>query len=241
MTTLVVLQPSYLPWLGYFDQVRRSDVFVFYDDVQFDKNGWRNRNRVKTAKGPVWLTVPVRQRGRAGQRIDQVEVDGRIPWARKHLRTIQEAYARAPFLADYLPDLADLLQREWTRLADLDIALSRQMCAWFGLERRMYRSSELGIEGSRNARLLALCRHFDADRYFSGTAARDYLDASLFDAAGIAVEWQDFPHPQYPQLHGKFVPFMSALDCVFNVGADCAALLEPSANPGARAAVAVEE
>src|SRR5262245_59414656 len=156
MTTLVVLQPSYLPWLGFFDQVKRSDVFVFYDDVQFDKHGWRNRNRVKTARGPVWLTVPVLHSGRTGQRIDEVEVDHRVPWARKHLRTIREAYAHAPFLDTYLPQLADLLERDWTLLVELDIALARLMCGWFGLERTMYRSSQLGIGGDRNARLLAL-------------------------------------------------------------------------------------
>jgi hypothetical protein len=227
--------------MGFFDQVRRSDVFVFYDDVQFDKHGWRNRNRVKTAKGPVWLTVPVRHSGRAAQRIDEVEVDPRALWARKHLRTIQEAYARAPFLADYLPALSDLLQREWTLLAELDIALSRLMCTWFGLERRMYRSSQLDIGGDRNARLLALCRHFAADRYLSGVAARSYLDVDLFAAAGIAVEWQDFSHPCYPQLHGAFAPFMSALDCVLNVGPDCAALLQSAAAPSLGPAIAVEE
>jgi hypothetical protein len=241
MTTLVVLQPSYLPWMGFFDQIKRSDVFVFYDDVQFDKHGWRNRNRIKTAKGPVWLTVPVRHSGRAGQRIDQVEVDQRTPWARKHLRTIQEAYARAPFLTDYLPALAELLQREWTLLAELDIALSRLMCGWFGLERRMYRSSQLDVAGDRNARLLALCRHFEADRYLSGVAAKSYLDVSLFAAAGVVVEWQDFSQPHYPQLHGAFEPSMSALDCVFNVGPDCATLLESPAEPSFRPAVAVEE
>jgi WbqC-like protein len=239
MTTLVVLQPSYLPWLGFFDQVKRSDVFVFYDDVQFDKNGWRNRNRVKTARGPVWLTVPVRHTGRAGQRIDQVEVDARAPWARKHLRTMREAYAQASFLDRYLPELADLLEREWTLLVELDIALSRLMCAWFGLERPMYRSSQLDIGGSRNERLLALCRHFAADRYLSGESAREYLDVGRFNDAGVAVEWQDFAHPHYPQLHGAFVPFMSAIDCVLNVGEGCGALLE--ARAGARSAAMIEE
>ena len=102
MTTLVVLQPSYLPWLGFFDQVRRCDRFVFYDDVQYDKDGWRNRNRIKAAAGPVWLTVPVRTRGRMGQPIDEVEIANATPWARKHLKTIEEAYARAPHRDAYL-------------------------------------------------------------------------------------------------------------------------------------------
>jgi hypothetical protein len=237
MTTLVVLQPSYLPWLGFFDQVRRADVFVFYDDVQFDKHGWRNRNRVKTARGPLWLTVPVRHSGRAGPRLDQVEVDTRTPWARKHLRTIREAYAQAPFLDRYLPQLADVLERDWTLLAELDITLSHLMCTWFGVETTMYRSSQLDIGGTRNGRLLALCRHFAVDRYLSGVAAQGYLDVGAFNDAGVMVEWQDFAHPRYPQLHGDFVPFMSAIDCVFNVGEGCAALLESTSRTGASVTV----
>ena len=221
MTTLVVLQPSYLPWLGFFDQVRRCDHFVFYDDVQYDKHGWRNRNRIKAAVGPVWLTVPVRTRGRMGQPINEVEIANAAPWARKQLKTIEEAYARAPYRAAYLPPLAELLERDWERLADLDIALSRLMCGWFGLDRPMVRASELEIGGDRNTRLLAMCRHFGADVYLSGNAAQAYLDVALFTAHGIRVEWQNFQHPEYPQLHGPFVPAMSALDLVLNVGEEC--------------------
>jgi WbqC-like protein len=234
VTTLVVVQPSYLPWLGYFDQIRRCDRFVFYDDVQFDKNGWRNRNRVKAAAGPVWLTVPVRTGGRMGQAINEVEIANTIPWARKHLKTIGEAYARAPHCAAYLPALAGLLDRQWERLADLDISLIRLMCRWFGLSRPMARSSELGIEGDRNTRLLALCRHFGADTYLSGNAAQAYLDVEMFAAEGIRVEWQDFRHPEYPQRHGPFVSHLSALDLVLNVGEECAAVLASAARAVAR-------
>jgi hypothetical protein len=225
VTTLVVLQPSYLPWLGFFDQVRRCDRFVFYDDVQYDKHGWRNRNRIKAASGPVWLTVPVRTRGRMGQSIDTVEITSATPWARRQLKTIEEAYARAPHRAAYLPPLAELLEQRWERLADLDIALSRLMCGWFGLERPMVRASELGIAGDRDTRLLALCRHFGADTYLSGNAAQAYLDVGMFAAHGIRVEWQNFRHPEYPQQHGPFVPNLSALDLVLNVGEECAAVL----------------
>ncbi len=225
MTTLVVLQPSYLPWLGFFDQVRRCDHFVFYDDVSYDKNGWRNRNRIKAASGPVWLTVPVRTKGRMSQAIHDVEITNTIPWARKHLKTIAEAYAASQHRDAYLPALTELLERPWDRLADLDIAASKLMCGWFGLERPMHRSSELGIGGDRNARLLALCQYFGATTYFSGNAAQSYLDVGLFTEHGIQVEWQDFQHPEYPQLHGPFLPLMSALDLVLNVGEECSAIL----------------
>jgi hypothetical protein len=225
VTTLVVLQPSYLPWLGFFDQVRRCDCFVFYDDVQYDKDGWRNRNRIKSAAGPVWLTVPVRTRGRMGQPINEVEIANATPWARKHLKTIEEAYARAPRRDAYLRPLTELLVRKWERLADLDMALSRLMCGWLGLDRPMVRASELGIGGDRNTRLVALCRHFGADTYLSGNAAQAYLDVAMFAAHGIRVEWQNFRHPEYLQQHGPFLPYLSALDLVLNVGEECAAVL----------------
>jgi hypothetical protein len=233
MATLVVLQPSYLPWLGFFDQVRRCDYFVFYDDVQYDKNGWRNRNRIKTAAGPVWLTVPVRTRGRMGQAINEVEIVNTISWARKHLKTVEEAYAHAPHCAAYLQPLAELLQRRWQHLVDLNIAVIGLMCGWFGLDRPMMRVSELGIGGDRNSRLLALCRHFGADTYLSGNAAQAYLDHSQFAAHGIHIEWQNFRHPEYPQQHGPFVSHLSALDLVLNVGEECAAVLTRTEVPGA--------
>ncbi len=218
MTTLAVLQPGYLPWLGFFDQMLRSDVFVYYDDVQFDKHGWRNRNRIKTPAGAQWLTVPVLDRGRHGQRILEAEIDPRVPWARKHLAAIRQNYARAPFLNAYLPELEALLSRPWRLLVDLDLAVVEQMCRWLKLERRILRSSELGIVGERSERLLALCRHLGADVYLSGNAAQSYLDMALFAAHGIRVEWQNYRHPVYPQLHGEFMPFLSTLDLLFNVG-----------------------
>jgi hypothetical protein len=216
--TLVVLQPGYLPWLGFFDQVRRCDVFVHYDDVQFDKHGWRNRNRVKAPDGPRWLTVPVRLRGLGKPRIRDVRIDAGAPWARKHLGTLRQLYARAPFAREYLPTLETLLTQPWERLVDLDIALIEQMCGWFGVHRPMHRASDVGVDGDRSGRLLNLCRHFQATRYLSGDAARSYLDAALFARHGIDLEWQGFQHPVYPQLHGGFVPYLSAIDLLLNCG-----------------------
>lgn len=227
--TLVVLQPGYLPWLGFFDQMRRSDVFVYYDDVQFDKNGWRNRNRIKAPSGPHWLSVPVRHSGLGLPRILDVEIDSRMPWARKHLGSIRQFYARAPFLRAYLPELEEMLERPWEHLVDLDIALATRMAAWLGVSRPVVRSSELGIRGERSERLLHLCQHVGATVYLSGNAAKSYLDVELFARHGIAVEWQDFAHPSYPQLHGEFVPYLSALDLLLNCGEESAAILSSHA------------
>jgi hypothetical protein len=225
MSTVVVLQPGYLPWLGFFDQLRRADVFVYYDDVQYDKHGWRNRNRIKTHAGPLWLTVPIRHSGLGPLRILDVEIDGRTPWARKHLASIRQAYAGAPFIRRYMPAIEEVLQQKWERLVDLDLACAELMAGWLGLARRVERSSMLGIGGTKSERLINICRHFGASEYVSGDAARDYLDVRLFNRHGITVTWQQFVHPAYPQLHGDFIPYLSTLDAVLNCGEDARSLL----------------
>ena len=225
--TLAILQPGYLPWLGFFDQLQRADLFVYYDDVQYDKHGWRNRNRIKTHNGPLWLTVPVRHSGAKSPNILDVEIDGRTPWARKHVASVQQAYARAPFLRRYLPELEALLQREWTHLVELDIACVDLIARWLGVRSRIERSSRLGIGGARSERLVNICRHFGALTYVSGDAAQAYLDVGLFERHGIAVEWQRYAHPTYPQLHGEFVPYLSALDLLFNCGEEAPLIAFP--------------
>jgi hypothetical protein len=218
LTTLVVLQPSYLPWLGYFDQMRKADVFIWYDDVQFDKNGWRNRNRIKGPKGPLWLTVPVLHSGRALQSINAVEIDNHQSWRRKHLHSVEQFYARAPFRAPVFSQLTEILSRPWQRLVDLNIATTEWLANELAIGTARHRASHLVIEGDRNTRLINFCRYFQATRYISGDSARDYLDVARFAAAGIEVVWHAYQHPQYPQLHGDFVPNLSVLDLLLNVG-----------------------
>lgn len=216
--TVVVLQPGYLPWLGFFDQMRRADVFVYYDDVQYDKHGWRNRNRIKTQTGAQWLTVPVRHSGLGFPKILDVEIDTGAAWARKHVSTLRQAYAKAPFVSVYMPALEELLMRRWERLVDLDVAVADWIAGALGLSPAIERSSRLGIDGERSDRLVRICERFGAGTYLSGNAAQDYLDVALFERQGIAVEWQNFAHPVYPQLHGGFVSHLSALDLLLNCG-----------------------
>lgn len=218
MTTVVILQPGYLPWLGFFDQMLRSDVFVYFDDVQYDKHGWRNRNKIKSATGPIWLTVPVLNTGRQGQKINEVEIDNRSPWARKHITAIAQNYAKASQIKRYLPQLDALLMRHWESLVELDLAVVELICNWIGIERQIARSSRLGIGGEQCERLLNICKHFQANRYLSGDSAQNYLDVKLFSHEGVQVEWQSYRHPNYPQLHGEFAPYLSVLDLVLNVG-----------------------
>jgi hypothetical protein len=218
VTTLVVLQPGYLPWLGYFDQMQRADIFTHLDDVQFDKHGWRNRNQVKGPKGANWLTVPVLHSGRFGQPVMEVEIDYRRDWPRKHLTSLRQFYARAPFVDAVLSQLSPLLERRWDRLVDLDLAVVEWLARTLGISTPCFRASQLGITGERSDRLLSLCRHFGATRYLSGSAARDYLDVEKFSKGGVEVIWQDYVHPVYRQQHGAFVSYLSTIDLLLNEG-----------------------
>lgn len=231
--TLAVLQPGYLPWLGFFDQVRRSDVFVFLDHVQFDHCGWRHRNRIKGEHGePQWLTVPVRHRG-VQQRIVDVEIQRGTPWVRKQVATIRQCYRRAPYLDRYLPELEALLARPWETVAELDIAVVRAMCGWLGIRASFARSSELNPSGRRTEMLAELCLRFEATHYLSGNAAKEYLDVERMRHSGVEVVWQDYPHPVYPQQHGPFVPYLSALDLLLNCGDESGLIVSHIVEQGA--------
>ena len=217
--TVVVLQPGYLPWLGFFEQLARADVFVYYDDVQFDKHGWRNRNRIKAASGqPHWLTVPIRHHGLDQPSILDVEIAPGAPWARKHVGTLRQFYQGAPYCTRYLPELEELLNRRWRLLVDLDLAVVDLLCSWLGIQRTIRRSSQLGVGGERSERLVHLCLRLGATDYYSGSAAHAYLDSALFAARGVRVHWQEYQHPVYRQLHGAFIPYLSAIDLLFNCG-----------------------
>lgn len=223
MSTCVILQPSYLPWRGYFDLVHEADVFVFYDDVQYDKHGWRNRNRIKTSSGTQWLTVPVLSKGNvsAGVTIKDVGIAWTQDWAKKHLSTIRQAYARAPFFKDVLPLVEGLFSKRHERLVDLTVETTIALAEALGITRtRFVRSSELGIEGGKTERLVRLCRHLGADRYLSGPSARDYIEASLFADAGIALDYKAYDYPEYEQLHPPYDPQVSILDLLFMKGPD---------------------
>lgn len=219
-TTAVVLQPSYLPWRGYFDLIDRADVFVFYDDVQYDKHGWRNRNRIKTAQGPAWITVPVHSRGavETGTPIAAIEVDHRRDWVRSHLETLRHAYRRQPFYARYAPLLASILERRQPLLADLTIELTIALARELGSTARFVRSSEMPLQGSKNDRLLDVLGRVGATRYISGPSAREYIAPERFASAGIALEYITYDYPEYAQAHPPYEPAVSIVDTLFTLG-----------------------
>jgi hypothetical protein len=217
----VILQPSYLPWRGYFHQIQKADVFVFYDDVQYDKNGWRNRNRIKTSNGVQWLTVPVLHKGviRAQVPIQDVLIDWGRDWSRKHWQTIEQAYRKAPYFDAYAGKLKPFFESRPQRLVELTIPLTICLAEMLGIhDTQFVRASELGVSGARTERLLAILQRLGASHYISGPAARDYLQEDRLAAAGITLEYMKYDYPEYPQLYPPFDPNLSVIDLIFMVG-----------------------
>jgi hypothetical protein len=219
---VVILQPSYIPWRGVFEQIYKADLFVFYDDVQYDKRGWRNRNRVKTRDGLQWLTIPVHSRGAQVDNIPihQIEIDWEQSWSERHLRTLQMAYSKAPYYKDYGPWLEDVYARRPRLLADFTIPLTVEMARRLGIEHtRFMRSSEIeGITGQKTSRLVQILTNLGADHYISGPAARSYIEEDQFLAAGIRLEYMEYNYPEYSQLYPPYDPFVSALDLLLMTG-----------------------
>lgn len=213
---LSIHQPAYLPWLGYLDRIARSDRFVFLDTVQFEKNSFTNRNRIKTAAGPLWLTVPVLHGGHLSGTLRDTRIDVSRHWVAKHLRSIEMAYRKAPRFAVCFPRLAALYEVRHERLADLCWAQLRFWLDEFGIRTPVLRASELAVEGRGSALVLAICRRLGATEYLAGPLGRNYLAEADFHAARVRVRYHDYESPRYPQLHGEFVPALAALDHWFN-------------------------
>jgi len=219
----VILQPSYIPWRGYFHQIQKADLFVFYDDVQYDDRGWRNRNRVKTEQGTRWLTIPVFSQGVQVTRtpIRDVRISWERPWARKHWETIRHSYSRAPHFARYSPLLADFFSRRGDNLADFTIELTIALAWELGLTKtRFLRSSSLAVSGEKTDRLLALLAAVGANHYISGPSARGYIEEGKVAAAGVTLEYMSYDYPEYEQLHPPYDPQVSILDLLFMQGAE---------------------
>ncbi len=222
---VVILQPGYLPWLGFFDQMYKSDVFVIYDDVQYDKHGWRNRNRIKTAQGIQWLTVPILTKGKDRPLVKDVLINSKMEWRQTHLRSIKQNYSRAAFFDTYFDMLENIYAKEWKYLIDVDMAFIFALMEKLGLTRRIEFSSSLGISGGETQRLVDICLHFRATDYLTGDAAKDYLDESLFSQNGIRLCYHGYQHPVYSQLYGEFIPYLSVVDLLFNHGGESLGLL----------------
>ena len=221
----VVLQPSYIPWRGYFHQIHKADVFVFYDDVQYDKRGWRNRNRVKTPWGSQWLTIPVYAKGCQLHHtpIHQIRICWDRDWITQHWNALKLAYCKAPFFRAYGPLLEGFYRSRPTLLADLTIEMTKALAYELGINRTQFmRSSSLhpssNPSGSKTDHLVAILKTLGATHYITGPSAKDYLEEDKLAEAGISLEYMVYDYPEYEQLYPPFDPYVSILDLLFMKG-----------------------
>ncbi len=225
---LGALQPGYLPWLGFFDQIDRSDVFILYDDLPYAKDSWRNRNRIRTPQGWCWLTVPVVNEGISRKTIREVEISEHGNWRRDHWKKIKNYYARAPYFQVYEEFFAKLYEKPWRYLVDLDLEIISYLIEVLGIKTRVLLSSQEGLEreylqvreGGKDptGRVAFLCQRLQADRFLEGALGRTFMDPSRLEPLGITLEFHDYQHPRYRQVYRGFVPYLSVIDLLFNHG-----------------------
>jgi hypothetical protein len=216
---VTIHQPQYLPWLPYFLKVERSDVFILLDSVDYQKNGLQNRNKIKTAQGAQWLTVPVRHH--LGDKICDIRIDDKVDWRRKHWQTLQQNYRKAAAYRRYEAELEGVFGQTWSSLNELNAHLCQLMLVWLGIERPIHRSSQMRARGTASELVLNLCLEAGGTRYVSGVGGRDYLDEAAFLAAGVEIIYLPPVLPvQYPQGYPQagFIDSLSALDIILNCG-----------------------
>lgn len=228
MTLISIRQPGYLPYTGFFKKIQSCDVFVFLDDVQFEKNDWDNRNKIKTTEGDMWLTVPVLHK--FGEKLNEVKIANTENWREKHRKAIMMNYQKSSFFDDYWNDIDDILTKEWEKLIDLNFNLISYFSSKLGINTKTIKSSELKINSTGSKRLLEICQKLSADTYLSGELGKNYLDEDIFQKADIDIIYEKFQHPHYSQLGKSFQPNMSVIDLLFNEGKNAKRILEESKN-----------
>ena len=238
---VAIHQPNFLPWLGYFDRMQRADLFILLDHVQFERRNYQNRTRILLDGSAQWLTVPVQQHAQT-ERINDKRIDNPANaeprwWAYRHWKTLRHAYRAAPYLNDYAPTLRRILESRHERLVDLNLDLLKLVRDALNIRTPMVPSSELSAGGARSQLILNLCQAAGANTYLAGTGgSRDYIDREAFERAGIAIQWQKFNHPQYPQCASdgqacgrSCITGLSAIDLLLNAGPHSRTLLHDAA------------
>jgi hypothetical protein len=213
-----VHQPEYMPWLGFFDKLARCDTFVIYDDAQFQHGGFHNRNRIRTADGWKWLTVPI-MHGHP-QTIRDVKIAG-AEWKSKQLQVLSGSYEKTPYFKEYFPIIKEAIGSNHELLIGLNLHLIKALANLLNIKVDMVRSSEFPYCGKeKNEKLVSMCKILGADTYLSGSGGKAYVRESLFEEAKIKVQWHTYEHPIYKQVFRGFEPYMSAVDLLFNMGPD---------------------
>ena len=227
-----IIQPGFLPWLGFFEQMAIADLFVYLDDAQYTKGDWRNRNRLKSPSGIKTITVPVKKGG-SNKLINEIKISYEMEWQSRIIRQIEYWYGKAPFFHDYFPVVKRVLLSRYENLVDLDLALIKEIRSLLRIDTPIYRSSDQKNKSfDKNQKLLDICGYHGADIFFDGKAAQDFIDMELFRKNGIDMIFQDYQHLEYPQLFGMFIPFLSVLDLLLNCGPDSRNILLSSPLPG---------
>ena len=225
-------QLHYLPWLRYFHKIAGCDIFVILDNIQFNKNGWQNRNQIKTPQGAHILTVPVLHQ--MGQSLSEVAIDNKNPWRRKHWGSLSNHYSKAPFFKEHESFFEQVYETEWFKLNDLNYKILDYLLKTLGIKTKIIRSSDLNIKGEASERLVEICKQLGAASYFTGSyAAQTYLENDVFQRAGIELKFQTFECPKYPQLYSgtDFIPELSIVDLLFNCGPKSLEILMASPMP----------
>jgi len=220
-----IIQSNYVPWRGYFDFIDDVDLFVYYDDVQFSKGSWRNRNRIKTARGLSWLTVPICHDS-LSQLIRETRIDYSRQWIKSHAGLLSQAYRDAPYFQRYFEPFLKLMELRFETISELNRAVNDWLLAELSITTPLRLSSELQTTGKQTDRLIELLKHLGATTYLSGPTARDYLEEHRFQQAGIALEYKSYDYEPYQQLHGSFEPHVSVLDLLFQCGDKSRAVLK---------------
>ena len=226
---VAVHQPQYLPWLGYIHKMIQADVFCFLDNVQYKKNEWQNRNRIKTAQNQQWITVPVCYR--FPQKISEVAINNTQKWAKKHLQALVTNYSKAPYFEDYFPTLKECLTRDWKWLSGLNVFLIEYLREFLGFQQKpTVLASNLTLSDDPTDRLIDICKSVGADTYLSGQDGANYMNLDRFKENNIQVIFQEFNHPFYPQLYNEFQSHLSVVDLLFNCGPESLEIIR-KANP----------
>ena len=215
---VAILQSNYIPWKGYFDIIGAVDEFIVYDEVQYTKNDWRNRNKIKTPSGVQWITIPVYQKS-LNQKISETTVAS-SNWGIKNWNTIRSNYGRTPFFKTFSNEFELFYTTtKATHLSEINVTLLRMICQMIGINTLISNSADYILRGDPTERLIGLCKQTGAQYYLSGPAARNYLREELFVAENISVEWIDYGvYPEYPQLYPPFSHYVSIIDLLFNTG-----------------------
>lgn len=226
-------QPAYLPWLGYFERIARSDLHVVLDHVQFEKNSFTNRNKIPTQSGTTWLTVPVVTKGQFGDlHIDRLQIQRQLPWGRKHWANLRQTYLKAAHFKDHADFFEDCYQRDWEYLLPLTNHITGYLLKQFGIPTPLVFSSDLKLESSKSELVFDICDSQKTTTYLSGAMGKDYLDSTPFHEAGIDVVFQDYVHPTYSQFpKSEFTPYLGAIDLLFHHGPDSLDILLNSTSP----------